>query len=67
MTTTSDSDSTTPVTAAPIQNVPVTVDSKGRVRVSKAQRDLILVEFERSGVGEGAAATPRPWPQHDFA
>jgi hypothetical protein len=50
MTTTSDSDSTTPVTAAPIQNVPVTVDSKGRVRVSKAQRDLILVEFERSGV-----------------
>lgn len=50
MTTTSESDSTSPVTAAPIQNVPVTVDSKGRVRVSKAQRELILAEFERSGV-----------------
>jgi transposase-like protein len=30
--------------------VPVTVDSKGRVRVSKEQRQLILAEFERSGV-----------------
>lgn len=50
MTTTSESDSTSPATPASIQNVPVTVDSKGRVRVSKAQRDLILAEFERSGV-----------------
>jgi transposase-like protein len=30
--------------------VPVTVDSKGRVRVSREQRQLILAEFERSGV-----------------
>jgi transcriptional regulator with XRE-family HTH domain len=50
MTTTSDSDSTSSVTPAPIQKVPVTVDSKGRVRVSKTQRELILAEFERSGV-----------------
>jgi hypothetical protein len=50
MTTTSDPDSSSPVPSAPIQNVPVTVDSKGRVRVSKAQRDLILAEFEHSGV-----------------
>ena len=33
-----------------MQNVPVTVDSKGRLRVSKEQRQTILAEFERSGV-----------------
>ena len=50
MTTTSVADLSSPVPTAPIQNVPVTVDSKGRVRVSKAQREIILREFERSGV-----------------
>src|SRR5512138_1218564 len=30
--------------------LPVTVDTKGRVRLSKEQRGLILEEFERSGV-----------------
>lgn len=34
----------------PIQSVPVTVDTKGRVRTSKAQQCSILAEFERSGV-----------------
>lgn len=33
-----------------MQNVPVTVDAQGRVRVSKEQRRVILAEFERSGV-----------------
>jgi transposase len=33
-----------------MQSVPVTVDSRGRVRASKEQRRLILAEFERSGV-----------------
>jgi transposase-like protein len=33
-----------------IQSVPVTLDTKGRVRASKEQRRLILAEFERSGV-----------------
>ena len=33
-----------------MQNVPVTVDSKGRLRVSKEQRQTILAEFERGGV-----------------
>jgi transposase-like protein len=33
-----------------IQNVPATVDSKGRVRTSKEQRRIILAEYERSGV-----------------
>ena len=33
-----------------MENMPVTVDSKGRVRASKEQRRLILAEFERSGV-----------------
>lgn len=30
--------------------LPVTVDTKGRVRTSKEQRRVILAEFERSGV-----------------
>jgi transposase-like protein len=30
--------------------LPVTLDSKGRVRTSKEQRRIILAEFERSGV-----------------
>jgi len=30
--------------------LPVTLDTKGRVRTSKEQRRLILAEFERSGV-----------------
>lgn len=30
--------------------LPVTVDTQGRVRLSKEQRGLILEEFERSGV-----------------
>ncbi len=35
---------------SPIQTVPVTVDTKGRIRTSKEQRRVILAEFERSGV-----------------
>lgn len=50
MTNTSVADISSPVPTAPIQNVPVTVDSQGRVRVSKGQREIILREFERSGV-----------------
>jgi transposase-like protein len=30
--------------------LPVTVDTKGRVRTSKEQRRIILAEFERSGI-----------------
>lgn len=37
------------VASPAIPTVPVTMDSKGRVRVSKEQRRTILVEFERSG------------------
>ena len=47
-TTTSDASSASP--SASIQTVPVTVDTKGRVRASKEQRRLILAEFERSAV-----------------
>ena len=50
MTSTSSPDSSTAVPSPPIQNVPVTMDSKGRVRASKEQRRVILAEFERSGV-----------------
>jgi len=50
MTTTSSPDSSAVNPSPPIQNVPVTVDTKGRVRVSKEQRQLILAEFERSGM-----------------
>jgi transposase-like protein len=50
MTSTTTSDSSTPVSSSPIQNVPATVDSKGRLRTSKEQRRIILGEFERSGL-----------------
>lgn len=50
MTSTSNSDSFSSVPSVPIENVQVNMDSKGRVRVSKEQRQLILAEFERSGV-----------------
>ena len=30
--------------------LPVTMDTKGRVRTSKEQRQIILAEFERSGI-----------------
>jgi len=50
MITTSGLDPSISETLPPIQNVPVTVDSRGRVRASKEQRRLILAEFERSGV-----------------
>jgi hypothetical protein len=48
MTSTNGSDSSAVVTSPVIQEVPVTVDSKGRVRASKEQRRVILAEFERS-------------------
>lgn len=34
----------------PAAKLPVTVDTRGRVRTSKEQRRLILTQFERSGV-----------------
>jgi transposase-like protein len=36
--------------ASSLSQVPVTMDTKGRVRTSAEQRRLILAEFERSGV-----------------
>jgi transposase-like protein len=48
MTSTNGSDSSAVVTSPLIPEVPVTVDSQGRVRVSKEQRRVILAEFERS-------------------
>lgn len=33
-----------------VENVPVTLDSKGRVRASMEQRQIIIAEYERSGV-----------------
>ena len=56
MITTSSSDSPAAVSSSVISQVPVTVDRKGRVRVSKEQRQLILAEFERSGVSAAAFA-----------
>jgi transposase-like protein len=50
MTSTSSPDSTAAASSHQIQTVPVTVDTKGRVRASKEQRRVILAEFERSGV-----------------
>jgi transposase-like protein len=50
MRSTTDSESPTADASRSIQSVPVTVDTKGRVRTSKEQRCHILAEFERSGV-----------------
>lgn len=50
MTTTSGADSSSAVLSPPLPQVPVRLDSKGRVRASKEQREVILGEFERSGV-----------------
>ena len=50
MTTTSNSDAPDASASPPMQTVPVTLDTQGRVRASKEQRRLILAEFERSGV-----------------
>ena len=50
MTSTSSPDSSAADSSALIQKVPVTLDTKGRVRTSKEQRRIILGEFERSGV-----------------
>jgi transposase-like protein len=50
MTSTSSPDAPAASPSPPIQTVPVTLDTQGRVRVSKEQRRLILAEFERSGV-----------------
>jgi transposase-like protein len=33
-----------------VESVPVTLDSKGRVRPSMEQRQIIIAEYERSGV-----------------
>lgn len=50
MTTASSPDISSPVPLRPIPAVPVIVDSKGRMRISKEQRQTILAELERSGV-----------------
>ena len=50
MITTSSSDCSPVAPAVVTPKLPVTVDTKGRVRTSKEQRRIILAEFERSGV-----------------
>lgn len=49
MTSTNRSDAVPVVAASMIGKVPVTLDTQGRVRMSKEQRRVILEEFERSG------------------
>src|SRR5215469_17567896 len=50
MTATNIPDFSAPAPPPAIQTVPVTLDSKGRVRASKEQRRVLLAEFDRSGV-----------------
>lgn len=45
-----DSDAPATVPSSAIEQVPVTLDSKGRVRVTKEQRRAILEKLEQSGV-----------------
>ena len=49
MTSTNRSDSVPAVASSIIPKVPVTLDTKGRLRMSKEQRRAILDEFESSG------------------
>ena len=48
MITASSSEHGTATTIAELPKLPVSVDTKGRVRVTKAQRRVILAEFTRS-------------------
>ena len=50
MTSTSGSDPASITAAAVLPKLPVTMDTKGRVRTSKAQRRVILAQFEHSGM-----------------
>jgi transposase-like protein len=50
MTSMSSPDAPAASLSPPSQTVPVTLDTKGRVRASKEQRRLILAEFARCGV-----------------
>lgn len=50
MISTSGSDGSPAVTPAVIPKLPVTLDTKGRVRTSKEQRRVLLAEFARSGL-----------------
>ena len=56
MITTSRSDVSPAVTPAVIPKLPVTLDTKGRVRVTKEQRRVILAEFARSGLSAAGFA-----------
>ena len=72
MTFTNDSNAAASAAALPLPRVPVTLDTQGRVRVSKEQRRVILAEFERSGVSAARFAkvngikysTFAGWAQH---
>lgn len=50
MTTASSSDSVPALASSSAAKLPVTLDTKGRVRTSREQRRVILAEFERSGL-----------------
>jgi len=50
MITPSSSDSVPALASASAAKLPVTLDTKGRVRTSREQRRLILAEFQRSGL-----------------
>ena len=50
MITPSSSDSVPAVASSSAAKLPVTVDTKGRVRTTREQRRVILAEFERSGM-----------------
>ena len=50
MITTSGSDAVSVTTGAAMPKLPVTADTKGRLRASKEQRRVILSKFEQSGM-----------------
>lgn len=50
MRATSDSDLPSVATAPAVPKLPVTLDTKGRVRTTKEQRCVIIAQFENSGM-----------------
>jgi hypothetical protein len=56
MVSTNGSDAVSVAQGAILSKLPATADSKGRLRTSREQRRVILVEFERSGISTAAFA-----------
>ena len=67
MITPSSSDSVPTLASASAAKLPVTLDTKGRVRTTKEQRRVILAEFEHSRLSAAQVARPTGLKYSTFA